>query len=436
MAKKQASAYSKGDQVTFKGYADDVPEDEQLLTEGESYEVVDVNDEEGSVVLQLDNPDFNPKKKESDDNPRLIQVDAFFDEVEITTEDEPEEEAPAKTKGKAAAAKAAPAKAAPKGKAKAEEEEQDEEQDEEPEAEAPKAKGKAAPAKAAAKAAPAKAAPAKGKAKADPKAKAKAKAKAKPAKEEKEEVDESEALPALENEDEEIVELVNEADDLVALAQELTEDSAALDYKLGGVLYHTRLGKAYQEVDKRYAAKGGWQLFIDEQLPGLGYRKAMHLIDIYYKFNLFGIDAAKVAELGWTKCSKIAQVMTEENAEELVELAAESSVADLSATIQESYKEVGGEKGEKRKKIVFKFRLWDDQAEGVKQVLAHVCTAMGFKDESDAFEHVLMEWAAEHDVEVAEPKAKEKAKTSAKAAPAKTEAKAAPKAAAKARARG
>lgn len=195
------------------------------------------------------------------------------------------------------------------------------------------------------------------------------------------------------------------------------------------------MGKAYQEVDKKYAVKGGWQLFIDEQLPGLGYRKAMHLIDIYYKFNLFGIDSAKVAELGWTKCSKIAQVMTEDNAEELVELAAESSVADLSATIQESYKEVGGEKGDKRKKIAFKFRLWDDQAEGVKLVLETVSKSMGFKDPSDAFEHVIMEWAAEHDIDVPEPKAKATAKTSAKA-PAKTEAKAAPKAAAKARARG
>lgn len=431
MAKKQQAAYKVGDQVTFKGYAEEVPEEEQSLVEGESYEVVEVGEE--SVVLQLDNPDFNPKKKESDDNPRLIQVDAFFDEVEAVAE-EAEEKPAAKTKAPAKTA----AKPAAKGKAKEADadddaggdddgdDDADEEQEEKP---AAKGKAKAAPAKT--KAAPAKAAPAKGKAKADPKAKAKAK----PAKEEKEEIDESEILPALETEDEEIVELVNGAEDLVALAQELTEDSAALDYKLGGVLYHTRLGKAYQEVDKKYAVKGGWQLFIDEQLPGLGYRKAMHLIDIYYKFNLFGIDSAKVAELGWTKCSKIAQVMTEDNAEELVELAAESSVADLSATIQESYKEVGGEKGDKRKKIAFKFRLWDDQAEGVKLVLETVSKSMGFKDPSDAFEHVIMEWAAEHDIEVPEPKAKATAKTSAKA-PAKTEAKAAPKAAAKARARG
>lgn len=426
MAKKQKAPFSKGDQVTFKGYTDEVAEDEQLLTEGEQYEVVDVNEDEGSVVLQLDNPDFNPKKKESEDNPRLIQVDAFFDEVEIAAEEgeaeEEEEETKPAPKAKTAAKPAAKGKPAAK---EADDANDEEEQEEKPAAKG-KATAKAAPAKGKAKeeAKPA----AKGKAKADPKAKAKAK----PAKEEKEEIDESEVLPALENEDEEIVELVNGAEDLVALAQELTEDSAALDYKLGGVLYHTRLGKAYQAVDKKYAVKGGWQLFIDEQLPGLGYRKAMHLIDIYYKFNLFGIDAAKVAELGWTKCSKIAQVMTEENAEELVELAAESSVADLSATIQESYNEVGGTKGDKRKKIAFKFRLWDDQAEGVKQVLAHVCTAMSFKDESDAFEHIVMEWAAEHDIEVAE--AKPAAKAGAKAA-AKTDAKAAPKAAAKARAR-
>jgi hypothetical protein len=424
-AAKAKAKFTVGDNVTFKGYADDVPENERLLTEGDTYHVVDVNAEEDSLGVEIDNPDFNAKKKESENNQKMLVVDVFFDEVDIAAEDDAseeeadaeEEEAPApKAKGKTTAKAPAPvAKGKTKAKdVEAEDEADDVEEDGEEEAPAPKAKGKTV-----AKAAPAAKGKATAKGKAAPAAKGKAKAEKK-AKEAPVEVDESETLPALEEEDAEIVELIDGAD-LVELASELVEDSAALDYKLGGVLYHLRLGKSYQDVDKKYAVKGGWQLFIEENLGGLGYRKAMHLIDIYYKFNLYGIAADKVQELGWTKCSKIAQVMTDTNAEELVELATESSVAELSDTIKESYKEVGGEKGEKRRKVAFKFRLWDDQAAGVEQVIAEVQETMGFKDPSDAFEHIVMEWAAEHG---SEPKTKAPAKTAAKAtAPAKATAK-------------
>lgn len=407
------------DQVTFKGYAEDVPEEEQLLVEGETYTVAEVNDKEKSLAVSIDNPDFNAKKKESDSNPKTILVDVFFDEVDLADEDgedededEAAEEAPkAKAKTKAAA-KPAPAKSKAKDEDEAEDEDGDGDGDDEDAAEeAPKAKtkAKAAPAKAAAKTKE-KAAPAKGKAKADPKAKAKGKAK-----DEKEE--EADAFPALETEDEEILALIDGAD-VLELAEELVEDSAALDYKLGGVLYHVRLSKAYQDLDPAYKENGGFGLYVKDKL-NIEYRKAMYLIDIYYKFNLFGIDASKVQELGWTKCSKIAAVMTDDNAEELVELAEKSSVSELNDTIKESYKEVGGTKGEKRRKVAFKFRLWEDQASAVEETIKATAESMGFKDLSDAFEHIVMEWAAEHPIEKKAPA--KSAKTEAKA-PAKAKA--------------
>ena len=369
--------FAIGDNVTFKGYSDDVPEAEQMLTAGTTYEVVDVNADEESLGVQIDNPDFNPKKKESDANQKLLVVDVFFDEVDAV--EQAAEAAPAARTRPTAKAKAAEEAPVAKGKAKA----------------APAAKGKAAPA-------------AKGKAVAKPKA----------AKEAPAEVDESEALPALEEEDADIVELITDAD-LVELASEMVNDAEVLNYKLGGILYHLRLGKSYQEVDKKYAVKGGWQLFIEEQIPGLGYRKAMNLIDIYYEVNLHGIDPAKVQQIGWAKMAKIAQVMTAENAEELVELAETSTVAVLTDTIKESYKEVGGTAGEKRKKIMFKFRLWEDQATGVDEIIKATQESMGFKDPSDAFEHIVMEWAAEHPLEPKNAAAKAPAKATAAPAAAK-----------------
>lgn len=397
MAKAKAAAKAKeevvaaefaiGDTVTFKGYADDVPEAERLLTEGESYPVVDVNAEEESLGVEIDNPDFNAKKKVSETNQEKLVVDVFFDEVDVAeVEEAAAEPAPAartRPAAKAApvAAKAAPAaaKAAPAAKGKA----------------APVAKGKAAPA-------------------------AKGKAKAAPVKEVPEVKDESEALPALNEEDADIVALIDGAD-LLELATEMVDDAEALNYRLGGILYHLRLGKSYQEVDAKYAVKGGWQLFIEEQIPGLGYRKAMNLIDIYYEVNLNNIDPAKVQQIGWAKMAKIVQVMTADNAEELVELAETSTVAVLTDVIKESYKEVGGTKGETRKKTAYKFRLWEDQAAGVSEVIAAVQESMGFKDPSDAFEHIVMEWAAEHPIEPKKAAVVAKAKAApvaaAKAAP-------------------
>jgi nanoRNase/pAp phosphatase (c-di-AMP/oligoRNAs hydrolase) len=73
----------KGDKVIFKGY-EETPEDgADLLVEGNEYEVAEVNKEDGSVAVIVDNPDFNPKKKESESNARTILTDIFFEELEL-----------------------------------------------------------------------------------------------------------------------------------------------------------------------------------------------------------------------------------------------------------------------------------------------------------------------------------------------------------------
>ena len=399
MAKAKAK-FNVGGTVKFLGYQDDVPADEQVLEEGKVYTVVEVNPEDKSLVLETENPDFNPKKKESESNPQTLMVDVFEDEVE-EVEDESEEEADEDEAEEAPKAKAAPAKAKAKAKTAPVKEKEDEEEEEE---EAPKAKAKAKPA-------------AKAKVAAKPAAKAKVAAKKAAPSSKAEKPEEVEQYPALESEDEEITALVEGAESVLELAEELVEEGAELDYKLGGVLYHVRLSKEYQSLDARYAENGGFGLYVKERL-NVEYRKAMYLIDIYYKFNLFGIDAEKVKEIGWTKASKIAAVMSEDNAEELVELAEKSTVADLQDTIKEDYVEKGGSKtaGEKKKRVTFKFRLFEDQASLVTEVLNTVAKDMGVKDLSAAFEHIVAEWAAENLNLKPAAKAKTAAKPAAKAA--------------------
>lgn len=435
----------KGDKVVFKGY-EETPEDgADLLVEGNEYEVAEVNKEDGSVAVIVDNPDFNPKKKESESNARTILTDIFFEELELPKgskakpaaktpakgkakaeepeddadeegeedadgEDEAEEEPEPKAKTKApakTAAKAAPAKG--KAKPKAEEpedepEEGDEGEDGDEEEPAPKkAAAKKAPAKAAAKT------PAK-KAAAESKAPVKSKAKAKAKEEEAEESDDPYGDLDEEQEDQEILGLVNDAEDILELARETVEETSALEYKLGGVLFHVRKSGAYKELDERYAEKGGFALYLLEQL-NIEYRKAMYLVDIYYKWNKFGLEPEKVAQIGWAKAAKIAAVMDEDTAEELIELAENNTVADLVDHIKTTYKEVGGTKGEKKVIKLFKFKLAESAGIAVEEVLQSVAAGMGLKNLDEAFEHIVMEWSTEHPIEAPAKKVSGKAAT-------------------------
>ncbi len=435
----------KGDKVIFKGY-EETPEDgADLLVEGNEYEVAEVNKEDGSVAVIVDNPDFNPKKKEGESNARTILTDIFFEELELPKgskakpaaktpakgkakaeepeddadeegeedadgEDEAEEEPEPKAKTKApakTAAKAAPAKG--KAKPKAEEpedepEEGDEGEDGDEEEPAPKkAAAKKAPAKAAAKT-PAKKAAAKSKAPVKSKAKAKAK------EEEAEESDDPYGDLDEEQEDQEILGLVNDAEDILELARETVEETSALEYKLGGVLFHVRKSGAYKELDERYAEKGGFALYLLEHL-NIEYRKAMYLVDIYYKWNKFGLEPEKVAQIGWAKAAKIAAVMDEDTAEELIELAENNTVADLVDHIKTTYKEVGGTKGEKKVIKLFKFKLAESAGIAVEEVLQSVAAGMGLKNLDEAFEHIVMEWSTEHPIEAPAKKVSGKAAT-------------------------
>jgi len=424
MAKK--AAFKIGDTVNFLGYSEEMPDNEKILTEGNTYTVVEVNDAEELVSVEMANPEFNPKKAESDKNPKTLIVDVFLNEVELA--DGEEEEAPPPKK---AASKTA-AKGKAKGKAVAEEEEEEEEEEadeeeEEEEEEAPPPKKTAAKGKAAAKEetkakTPAKKTAAKAPAKADAKTKAPAKSKAK----DEEEADEDD-LPDLENEDEEVAALVEEAENVLDLAEELINDSAAIDYKLGGVLYHIRKGKLHHKADKRYREAGGFGLYVKERL-NVEYRKAMNLIEIYVNFNLAGISGEKVAEIGWTKASKIASLMSQklkggaevddlgELGEELVKVAENSSVSDLVDTIKEDYAVAGASKGEKVKRITFRFRLIENAGAAVTEVLEAQAKLMGAKDLSDAFEHIVMEWAVEHMDTPPEIKVPAEGKTAGKSA--------------------
>ncbi len=358
-----------GAQVTFLGYPDDTPEAEQVLTAGEVYEVKEVTEPaegetEGMLVIQLENPAFNAKKKEHpESNPKLIEVEVFQNEVELVGDaDEPaaEEEAPVAA---APAVKKAAGKtvAAPAAKT---------------------AKGAKVPAKVAAKKVAAK----------------------KVAKVKEEKVPEVNPIDLdLEAEDADVVELVNGSEDLIATAQELEASAGTTEYQLGGILYHIRKDKLHHNITEganaeKYKETGGFELFLTDFF-NLDYRKAMHLIKIYYAFNAAGIpDAAQVvATMGYTKASKIAPKMLapDAEAEELVELANENTVADLSTALMEQ-EQAGKTTAAKPKRLTLKFRYLEEEAASINAILATAKDQYGVKDVGEALSKIIDEWATEN----------------------------------------
>ena len=386
-AKPKKAAFKKGQEVVFTGFTaeteEEYPDNAELLEQDEVYEIASVtesDDNETAYLLRAENPDFDEDKRETKANPSHILVDVFSDEISGDVpeseeeEDEEEEDEGDEDEGE-----------------EEEEEDEDEEEEEEP---APRSKKKTKKKSVSKK---------KGKKKAASKKKTKKKSSKKISTRADDE-DEEEVDPDLrdmiilteEEEDQEILDLVNESDDVVELAQEYVEEAMATDYKLGGILYHVKISKAYKEANKgAYAGKGGWADFVSNEL-NLEYRKAQYLVDIYTKFNKYGIGGDKVAELGWTKAAQVSRVMSADNAEELVALAESSSVEDLKDTVRESYAVKGATPGERVKRITLKYRLAEEAGQIIAEYMNAAAETLNLDNPSEVFQHVVTEWAEEH----------------------------------------
>lgn len=427
-----------GSFITFKGYAQETPKEEQILNVGAEYEVIElpteVDGEMTGYVIQLANPDFNKKKKaHPDTNPEFLETEVFDDEItfgEVVAEQgaaggeagsEEEEEEPltyeelagydkptllefAKANEVKLTAADKKTEASLIAKLAAEFGLVPAEEEAEPEPETPPAKPETAAAKKKRLAAEAAEAEAAAKAAAKPtKGAAATKAPAKGAaagKSPEGEVDPDE-VPDLEGEDENVLALIDGADDLVAVAQDLESSVSATEYQLGGVLYHIKKEKAHLAVDKKgklinpeYGEPGGFKKFLMDNF-NLDYRKATYLIDIYINFTLAGLENPSeiVGRIGWTKASKIAKLVgnPDSDVERLIEAAETNTVSDLSTIIKDEFTPGGGENGNsngapKAKRITLTFRYVEEEANVVEDVLRDAAEKLGVKPEEALFQ--------------------------------------------------
>ncbi len=203
-----------------------------------------------------------------------------------------------------------------------------------------------------------------------------------------------EVIEELENEDADVLALVNGEENLIDVARDLEADIESKNYTLGGVLFHIHKDGSYKELDDgAYAEDKGFEAFVETYF-NFGYRKAMNLIQIYTNFTKAGIEnpAEVVAQLGWTKASKIAPTLTAETAVDLIELASTNTVKSLSEAIQTQNVSVGGTPGEKKAKTIIKLVYFEDEGASIAAALASVKETQGLKSIEEAFAFIVAEF--------------------------------------------
>ncbi len=170
-------------------------------------------------------------------------------------------------------------------------------------------------------------------------------------------------------------------------------DSADFSYfKLGGVL------SAIQEND-------WWQgedyTKFKEFVPGefgLHYRKALYLIDIYDCLVEAEIPWYKVSGLGWTKLKELAKILTQENVDEWVAKAQDTSTIGLIAAVkafkQGELSTDGTTDPDSSGVSTVTFRVHPDQKETINEAVDQAMEDSDTEFKGVALEAICMNWLA------------------------------------------
>lgn len=125
---------------------------------------------------------------------------------------------------------------------------------------------------------------------------------------------------------------------------------------------------------------------------GLDYRKAMYYIGIYNNLLDSGVSWDSVKHLGWTKLSRLSQVMTKDNAAEWIEKAKNMTVVALEQAIKgnKSSSAPADSSGIKSETTSLTFKLHKDQAETVREALAKAKGELQTEYDTVAIENICM----------------------------------------------
>lgn len=117
-------------------------------------------------------------------------------------------------------------------------------------------------------------------------------------------------------------------DQAMSLVHQLSEETEVTYFKLGGVL-------SVIAANKWIGQYGTFKEYVDKE-HGINYRRAMYWISIYNSLVESKVPWEKVKELGWTKLTLLAPVLTLDNVDDWVSIGKGQTVLQLAETIKAS----------------------------------------------------------------------------------------------------
>ena len=196
----------------------------------------------------------------------------------------------------------------------------------------------------------------------------------------------------------ELIELAKTLD-YVAIADSIANNIDKGFFYLGGALAHVYHENLHVAVG--YPGPDGWETYCQERFR-FGGRKGHALIQIYRTYSELNVAPERIAEIGWSKAAILAALVTPENLESLIALAQSTPAASLGDAVKHSNTTEGsvgsagrsGTSGPTIGRTTITYKLYADQAEQIKNLLAAAAKHFGHDSAEQTFEAILTEWAS------------------------------------------
>jgi hypothetical protein len=233
--------------------------------------------------------------------------------------------------------------------------------------------------------------------------------------------------------------MLEENDDVISVAEELNQGIQEKYFYLGGALAMVLQKGAYlKENGGDYEGEDAFGEFCQETFSFKA-SKGRQLARMYQTFSqIEGFDPSTLEQIGWSKAAIAERFVTEDNVDEILQLAGTVSQRELANELKTKFVAENGATASGKaagratiKKVSMSFSLEEDSAETVQLALDACMKQNGFENPALALERMATEWAQDRiEAPTTQKRIQTKANKAQKARDAAAKEKAAPKAAA------
>ena len=203
--------------------------------------------------------------------------------------------------------------------------------------------------------------------------------------------------------------IIEEADgDLLEAARGLFSDLEENSFYLGGVLAKVRReGSHLKENGGDFEGDAAWDEFCQGEF-GFGGAKGGDLARQYTTFAAIPeFDPSSLADIGWSKLREIQRYVTEDNVDELLDTAKNSTKRELSVKLVEKFasednKTAAGKSATRGggsasvKMLALTLKLPEESHTAVTMALTEAKKVYGVNTDAEALERIIVAWADEH----------------------------------------